>query len=128
MCDACVGDAGGFEVQITDEHKRIAGLIWDWYHAPDGVITEWGDIEPFNGCGGALHVQLDDYNLEDCFLRSNWNTYKDHKTGEVKQMFNYSLKTLELGNEIIQSLLLLSEAERNITVHISHPYGSERPF
>lgn len=101
---------------VGEEHLRVAGLIWDWYRCPDE--NEYGSI---NNCGGALHVQLDDYNLEDELLE-DWYWGKSYN-----RVLPYSPETIALGDEIVESLRRMSEAERSITVHIADPYGDVRP-
>lgn len=113
MCWSCVEEEGGHEVLVTDEMVQVAGLIWDWYRADEE-----------NGCGGALHVQLDDYNLDDYLLQDDWFE-KDY----IQQYYShYQSDVQELGNKIVRRLRSMTAAERNRTVEIADPYGDVRPY
>lgn len=114
MCWNCVVEAGGDKIVLTDYHKNICNLIWEWYSAPDYDIDD-GD-HPINTCGGDLHIQLDDFNLEDHNLQDDWNKYSV-----------YSLKTFALGQKIVDNLRKISIEERHAVVYNGGQYGA-KPF
>src|SRR5262245_31420037 len=103
MCWSCVEEVGGDTIDLTDDMKKLANLVWDWYHAPDE-----GKYGTINGAGGSLHVQLDDMNLEDCFLTDDWNTVTEEWSPNSVSYVpcdphprnNYSPETLALGQTI----------------------------
>lgn len=105
MCWDCVVAEGGDEIVLTDYHKSICNLIWEWYSACDE-----------NTCGGDLHVQLDDHNLDDHFLQDDWNKYTV-----------YPLTIFALGQKIVMNLRYMSMAERQAVVYNGGQYGA-KPF
>lgn len=109
MCWSCVVEEGGDLIEVTDEMKEVAGLIWDWYQYDENAV------------GGALHVQLDDHNLDDHFLGDDWC---DHRW---LSNYNYTSEVKALGNQIVQRLRNMTQAERQRTVHEARPYGGMRP-
>lgn len=121
MCYSCYVDAGGEEVVLTSFHKQVANKIWDWYQAEDKYP---GEVYPINGCGGALHVQLDDFNLEDGNLTDNWK----YQYGDERELYPYTPETLALGQEIVEALRKMTEPERNAVVWHAQAYEPERPF
>lgn len=96
---------------MTDEMWRLAGLSWDWYRLPG------------NTTGGALHITLDDMNVEDhcldfCGIQNEYGW---------RPSSPYPPESLALRDEIIAGLRILSEGERALVVHMANPYGSVRP-
>ena len=83
----------------TPEMIEVATLVHDWY-----------EVEPF-GAGGPLHIQLDDFNLEDEFLtpqclEDGWKFYAEDRTPEH-----------EATAERIRSLLAgMTEPQRHLAI------------
>lgn len=122
MCFGCVESSGGLDVVLNDHHKEVASWINEWYDAPD----ENDEGYTINALGGGLHIQLDDYNLDDdCLIGYDWKSYSvwDFETknySRIKRSHNYSAATLELGDKIVTALIEMSEPERNAVVGYAH--------
>lgn len=108
-------EEGGDKIILTNYHKNICNLIWEWYSTPDLDFDSHGEYL-INSCGGDLHVQLDDHNLDDCFLQDNWNKYSV-----------YTPEMFALGQQIVEALREMSMAERQAVVYNGGQYG-DKPF
>ena len=105
---------------VTEEMRTLAGLAWDWYRL-DG-----------NETGGALHITLDDYNVEDVdldYCATLDTRYSGRWTeGEwVDEMEPYPPGAIALRDRIIAGLRSMTLQERVVVVHVADPYGSVRP-
>lgn len=101
MCYYCLVNVyKGESLPMSPGMWRLAGLAWDWYQLRG------------NDTGGALHVVLDDMNVDDESL---------HWCGARPSVFP------DLQGEIVSGLLELSEPERALVVHRADVYGSVRP-
>lgn len=105
--------------KITDEMIEaamweLAGLCWDWYQLPG------------NDVGGALHVVLDDMNIEDrnlawCRTESIGVLWTDE--GRVPAPPEY----VAAATAILDGLAVLDDAQRAMVVHMAVVYGPTRP-
>ncbi len=114
MCSSCVAEyTNGQNVPATPLVERATSLIRDWYGIP-GCST-----------GGALHVVLDDYNVETHFVEwcagevDKWLDawvveYADVEADAWSGYDRASIKQSAI--ELTTALLALSEAERAVAI------------
>lgn len=118
MCGICVRNyIGDTEVDLTKpEMQEAAGLV------------EWVYAQGEYGVGGPLHVQLDDYNLDDRFLddstldwwtkgyppRQGWGAFLPPAPDGFPEGHEEKFKRL------LELLRSMSEAERAAAVWIGH--------
>lgn len=114
MCEHCLDEiTEGKRPPVTDEMWELAGLCWDWYRL-DG-----------NATGGALHVVLDDMNIEDqsiTYCREHLGTVWLNDGPEPAPATMVSL-----GAAIVDGLMKLTEGERAMVVHVADVYDPVRP-
>ncbi len=106
--------AGGVRPPMTSAMWELAGLCWDWYQLPG------------NDVGGALHVVLDDMNIEDrnlawCRTESIGVLWADE--GRVPAPPEY----VAAATAILDGLAVLDDAQRAIVVRMADVYGPTRP-
>lgn len=107
------------EITVTLEMVRIAQLIEDLYQLPDCST------------GGPLHIITDDNNITDHNLEScrQWLLDPDDEWHGRSR----SPARDELGTQILDGLLVMSEVERSVVCSMHHgdryvPPGSTRTF
>lgn len=115
MCGGCVTAAleDDGPVTITADMLAVAAKVSELYAAP------WG------ACGGPLHVQLDDFNLDDAFVstpRARVGFMKWVAEWRRDRRDGFDEVGAALCMEIHSGLIPMSEAERNVTVAIAHGY------
>jgi hypothetical protein len=109
MCDQCLMEyTDGNVPAMTDDMWELAGQIFDWYH-----------LHEINGAGGALHIVLDDMNIDDGYIDfcENWLRNEEPVIVEL----------IEPGERVIEGLRALPLPERATVVHFADPYGARRP-
>ncbi len=97
---------------MTDDMWRLAAMIWDWYRLPG------------NDVGGALHITLDDSNIDDScldFCRQELAA-DNHYSNEHRTIARDAL-----GVQILDGLARLDERQRMTVVNVADPYGDTRP-
>jgi hypothetical protein len=91
MCDACWADYGYAQID-TPAVREVAALIRQLYE-DECEIT-----------GGMLHIQLDDWNIDDCFFE-----------GEVFEPYLIELherQPLQVERDIVERMRVMTEDER----------------
>lgn len=123
MCTGCLHDAVCHDGESCDCGKMTLAEFYATLPEAEPatlavvpLIRQWFRLPNFT-TGGPLHVQLDDYNLEDEHLTgesldSGWDFYPGTRTPE----------TDSLGSEIVRLLASLGEdsGQREMAVEAAH--------
>ena len=116
MCWNCVVEAGGDQIEVTDEMIRVARII-DWFHAhPDCAV------------GGPLHIITDDTNVDDGSLNFCRQTVEAGRveTGcsplTGRDVIVYAPEVCAVARVILDGLQPMSRAERARTVNLEARY------
>lgn len=112
MCSGCVEEYldGKPAPEMTNDMKYVAALITFFYTLDECSV------------GGPLHVQLDDYNLEDEF----WSTDRDEQW-EKDMWASYPPHVQSLAAVICWRMALLTIQERAMALDYGH-YGDKSVF
>lgn len=115
MCEQCLDwITDGVRPPMTSAMWELAGLCWDWYQM-DG-----------NDTGGALHVVLDDMNIEDHSLA--WcRTESIHTLWTDRGREPAPPEYVAAATKILDGLAALDDAQRAMVVHMADVYGPTRP-
>jgi hypothetical protein len=96
MCHGCLRNYDAQSaLPASPEMERVAQLVRDLYDMDEGI------------CGGPIHVQLDDFNLEDQFMDGIYES-------------DYSEEIKTLARQILDGLRPMTLPQRAATVGVGH--------